>query len=314
MAGLLDLLGFCARHGRLILIAGLVGGMALPDLAHAMRPWLQEMVAGLLFLAALRIGPRQAFGSLAAFPRTLGLALVYQLVLPLAAYALFAAAGMQASGLAMSLMLMLSGSSISGSPNLAVLTGHDPAPALRLLVLGTAILPLTAFPVFALLPELGGALAVASASARLLAVILVASVVAFAIRAWLLRNPGPRVVAAIDGLSALAMAVVVVGLMSAVGPALRADPWGFVLWLGVACAANLGFQVAAFALLGRTALAGERVPLAIIAGNRNIALFLVALPPAVTDPLLLFIGCYQIPMYLTPVLLGWLYARPVTGK
>ena len=116
------------------------------------------------------------------------------------------------------------------------------------------------------------------------------------------------------GLSAIAMAVVVVGLMSAVGPALRTDPGGFALWLTVACAANLGFQVAAHALLGHTALAPERVPLAIIAGNRNIALFLVALPAAVTDPLLLFIGCYQIPMYLTPLLLGRFYARSVTRK
>jgi len=29
----------------------------------------------------------------------------------------------------------------------------------------------------------------------------------------------------------------------------------------------------------------------------------------VTDPLLLFIGCYQIPMYLTPILLGRFYRR-----
>ena len=55
---LLALLGLAARHGRIILVAGLAAGIALPDLALAMRPWLQEMVAGLLFFAALRIGPR----------------------------------------------------------------------------------------------------------------------------------------------------------------------------------------------------------------------------------------------------------------
>jgi hypothetical protein len=49
------------------------------------------------------------------------------------------------------------------------------------------------------------------------------------------------------------------------------------------------------------------VPYAIIAGNRNVALFLAALPAAQTEPLLLFIGCYQIPMYLTPLLFGRLY-------
>ena len=44
-----------------------------------------------------------------------------------------------------------------------------------------------------------------------------------------------------------------------------------------------------------------------IAGNRNIALYLVALPAATTDPLLIFIGCYQIPMYLTPIVMHRFY-------
>ena len=50
-------------------------------------------------------------------------------------------------------------------------------------------------------------------------------------------------------------------------------------------------------------------PLAIVAGNRNIALFLTALPSTITDPLLLFIGCYQVPMFLTPIMLNRLYRR-----
>ena len=50
------------------------------------------------------------------------------------------------------------------------------------------------------------------------------------------------------------------------------------------------------------------MPLGVSAGNRNIALFLAALPATVTDPLLLFIGCYQVPMYLTPIILRPVYA------
>ncbi len=305
---LLALLGLAARHGRIILVAGLAAGIALPDLALAMRPWLQEMVAGLLFFAALRIGPRQAFGTLSAFPRTLALALAYQLVLPLAAFALFAALGMQASALAMSLMLMLSASSISGSPNLTILLGRDPAPALRLLIVGTALLPLTVIPVFWALPELGTPSEVARAAGRLLGVIALAAGLAFAIRATVLREPAKRTLQALDGLSAIALAVVVVGLMSAVGPALTGAPADLLYWLAVVFAANFGLQVVAALVLRNTALAGQTTPLAVSAGNRNIALFLVALPASVTDPLLLFIGCYQIPMYLTPLLLRRFYA------
>ncbi|MFC3119033.1 hypothetical protein ACFOHS_15800 [Jhaorihella thermophila] len=74
-----------------------------------------------------------------------------------------------------------------------------------------------------------------------------------------------------------------------------------------AFALNFGFQIAAYSLLADRFPRAEAVAVSIIAGNRNIALFLVALPPQVTDPLLVFIGCYQIPMYLTPILLGRLY-------
>ena len=52
-----------------------------------------------------------------------------------------------------------------------------------------------------------------------------------------------------------------------------------------------------------------RISTAIYAGNRNIALFLIALPDAVAAPLLIFVGCYQVPMYLTPVLLSKLQSK-----
>ena len=55
----------------------------------------------------------------------------------------------------------------------------------------------------------------------------------------------------------------------------------------------------------------KTVPISIVAGNRNIALFLVALPAEITNPLLIFIGCYQVPMYLTPILMRRLYGQGV---
>ncbi|MBE0693203.1 MAG: hypothetical protein IH590_08860, partial [Aquamicrobium sp.] len=82
-------------------------------------------------------------------------------------------------------------------------------------------------------------------------------------------------------------------------------------------------RAAAFALnmpiqLAASALAARRQPSAapaigIVAGNRNAALFLSVLPAATIDELLLFIGCFQIPMYLTPFLLsGWF--RRLAGR
>jgi hypothetical protein len=307
MAGSGAVLGQAARQGRAILVVGLLAGILLPGLAATMKSWLAEMVAGLLFIAALRVGPRQAVGALGDLGGSVALCIVLQVAMPVAAilaFRLFGWHGLLATGL----ILMAAASPISGGPNLAILTGNDPAPALRQLVLGTALLPATVIPVFWLAPALGDPAEILASAVRLLVTIFAAAAAAFLLRATIFRDPRPESLEALDGLSAVLMAVLVVGLMSAVGPALGGDPVALALNLAAAFAANIGLQVAAFLILRRRNPAAA-APLAIVAGNRNIALFLTALPAAITDPLLLFIGCYQIPMFLTPIVLNRLYGR-----
>ena len=300
------LLALAARQGRLLLVLGLAAGILLPDLALALKPWIGEMIAALLFLAALRVGPRQALGASRDIGFSLGVALLLQAVFPAALALAFLGIGWSGT-LATALVLMAAAAPISGSPNLTIMTGHDPAPALRLLIVGTALLPLTVVPAFWLAPALDDTSQVFAAAGRLLVIILASAGLAFLLRGLVPRQPGPRALAAIDGASAIAMAVVVVGLMSAVGPAIFSDPATLALNLAIAFGANFAIQVVVATLIARSGRRGVAVPLAIVAGNRNVALFLAALPAAVTDPLLLFIGCYQIPMYLTPILLGRFY-------
>ena len=129
---------------------------------------------------------------------------------------------------------------------------------------------------------------------------------AFALRRWAWPAPSAEALRALDGLSAILLGVVVIGLMAALGPALRQTPWLVLGWTAVVFAANFGLQGAAFMLLRNKPGA---VPRSIIAGNRNVALYLIALPPELSAPLLIFIGCYQLPMFLTPILMAPLYRR-----
>lgn len=307
MGALRALLLATARHGRLVLIAGLVAGILLPGIAGMVRGVLPELVACMLGVAALRIGPTAARGSLADIHVSLRLVAAYQLLLPLVLAVVFLAFGLGGT-LATAMVLMAAAPSISGSPNLTIMTGHDPAPALRLMIAGVALLPLTVAPVFLLWPIFGSFGAIALASGKLLLLIGCSSAVAFVIRHRFFPQPGVETLGLIDGVSALLMAVLVIGLMSALGPAIIQTPGLVGLTLLAAFAINFSLQIAAFLLTGGRGHERSRVAWSIIAGNRNIALFLVALPAAITDPLLLFIGCYQIPMYLTPILMRPLYA------
>lgn len=298
-------LRLAARHGRALLVLGLIAGFALPGLAAALKPALPPMVAALVFISALRIGMRAALGNLRQARTSLGLVLTLQLGVPLALIGLLALTGWHGSAAGLALVLAMSAPSISGAPAFTVMLGHEPAPAMRLLILGTAILPLTILPIFWLTPALGGPAEVILTALRLTLVIAIAVAAAFALRRRFFPDPRPKTIQALDGLAALSLAIIVIGLMSAVGPTLRSDPTALLGWLALAFAVNIGMQIAARGF-------GAGVPVSVIAGNRNIALFLVALPAAVTDPVLTFIGCYQVPMYLTPILMQRFYGPAAT--
>ncbi|MBY6139348.1 hypothetical protein KUV26_07880 [Leisingera daeponensis] len=305
---MLRVLAYAARHGRAAMVLGLLAGLLLPGLASALQPWLPHLVAGLLFLNAYRIGLRKAAGGLADGIGTLKAVALLQVALPLAALALAAVLGVAQTPAAVALILMLSAPSVTGSPNITALMGHAPEPAFRLLITGTALMPLTVIPVFLLAPGLGDLGEVLRAAGRLIGAIGLTVTAAFLLRRLTLPEMHQDQARAIDGLTMIALAVIVVGLMAALGPALRTDPVLVLQWLGFALVANLGLQVMVFAVSRRRAGSGA-VPVSVVAGNRNFALFLIALPAATTEPLLIFLGCYQIPMYLTAILMEPLYRR-----
>ena len=300
-------LQLCARNGSLVLVLGLVTGVGFPTLANAMQPWLPVLVGLILFANAFRIGWKTTIGSFADIRETFVFVLILQLALPIAV-ALIVQILDLSNPLAIALIVMTAAASIGGSPNITQLTGHDPAPALRLLILGIALLPITAFIVFYFFYTLGDISTILSVSARLLVLIAVAAGFGFFLRQWFLPDMTDTQKKVSDGASIILMAVLVVGLMSALGPALANNPYSVLTTMIAVFAANFGFQIFAFYGMSATRFAKSRVAVSVIAGNRNMALFLAALPLSVTEPILLFIACYQIPMYLTPLLLKRFYS------
>lgn len=296
---------FLARHGRLLLIAGLVAGAVSPALALWFRPLIAPLIVGLLFLAVLRLGPEGLASGMRGLHRAALLAILLQTVLPLVAAGIFALFGILTHPLAIGIVLVLAAAPITGSPNITLMAGGDPAPALRQLVIGTALLPLTVVPIFMVMPAFGSPQAVMRASAELLGVIVVAGGVAVALHRLGIVRGSSRSYQAMDGLAALLMGLVVIGLMSAIGPALASDRPAFLAALAAALALNIPLQLIA-SRLAVNAAPDAAPAMGIVAGNRNAALFFSVLPETTIDQLLLFIGCFQIPMYLTPFLLsGW---------
>lgn len=303
-----------ARHAQWVLVAGLVAGIAFPAAAGVLRPYIPEMVALILFLSALRMELSALKLSKKQFGIDLAVVLGLQLATPFAVYAILTALPIPTVWRDV-LTVMYSGAAISGTPAFAMLMGLDGARAMRLLVIGTALMPVTTLPVLALLPNVAAETSLFEVSLRLLLLIAAAAAAAFTLRKPVLRLLGQDGPVLLNGLNALALAIFVLALMDAIQPVLLTDPIR-VLWvLAIACVANLSAQILyAFGATlraksqGTSPTAFQLTP-SIGAGNRNMALFLAALPASVTDPWLLFIGCYQVPMYLTPLLMRPLLQR-----
>jgi hypothetical protein len=303
------LLHFISHHSRACLMAGLGAGLLLPTLATAMAPGLPAMVAALLTITALRIGHGAARGAARDLRWGLGAVAILQLAVPLACFALLTLAGLAGTPAALASVLATSAPAISGSTNLALLLGLDAGRMMQIMVLGTAAFPLTVLPVLMLMPQIGALSDVMASAGIVLLVILAATAVGFFLRATLYPNPSPTQIKTLDGASVLAFCIIVIALMAPLNAAIRETPAQVALWALLAFTISYGLQAATLMALRRTALRHVAGPLAIGAGNRNIALFLVALPPETIAPLLIFIGCWQLPMYLTPILLPPLYKK-----
>lgn len=304
-----------ARHAQWVLIAGLVGGIAVPAAAGVLRPHIPLMVAVILFVSALRIEVSALRVTRQQALRDVAVVLALQLVTPLIVYVLLTALPVPELWRDI-LTVVYAGASISGAPAFAMLMGLDGARAMRLLIIGTTLMPVTSFPVFSLLPNVATETSLWLVSLKLLGLISIAGIAALLLRRPATAALGEQAPQILNGLNTLALAIFVLALMDAIQPVLLADPLR-VLWvLMISCVANLGAQILHATIItlrarskGKFPTASELTP-AIPSGNRNMALFLAALPVSVTAPWLLFIGCFQVPMYLTPLvmrpLLRWL--------
>ncbi len=302
-----------ARNGRAVLITGLAVGIAFPALARAMQPLIVPLIMVMLVIAAARIGPFEARLRPSAVPRALMVTVTLQTVLPLGGIAVLGLFGVLEAPWALGVVLALAGAPITGSPGLAILSRADPVPALRQVVLGTALLPVTVLPVFWLMPGLESPEAMLGAAARLLAIILVSGAIGFWLHHRFAALATPRGRAALDGAMALNMAVVVIALMAAVGPALWAGEAALWALLALVLVLNFASQLAVAGAAHGLGAGAAAPAMGIVAGNRNLAVFLGALPPDLVASVMLFVGVYQVPMYLTPFVMTGLYRRMVAA-
>lgn len=303
---------------------GLLAGVILPWAAKPFSQAIPLFIGLLLFLSVLRLlsvsrelngqsscskpGTTTTVFAQADYIALLLRVLLAQLLLPLGVYALGMYFGLPWQW-CLAFTLVAAAPPISGSPNLVQLLRGDDELTLRWLIVGTALLPLTCLPLMYLLFTFENSLLLLKPSLKLLALIGGAVLAAYGVATLFHKQQLALSSQALDGAGSITLALMVIGLMSALH---QPGHSGLIVVLTL-CAAfgiNAGLQLVGIAS-GRLMRHSKSRVIAsgVVLGNRNVALYLAALPASMTEPLLLFIACYQIPMYLTPLLGGLLYKR-----
>jgi BASS family bile acid:Na+ symporter len=306
-------LAFAGRHATAFMAVGVLLGIAIPPLAALARPLLVPTLLIPLALALVRLD----WSAAAAWRRRPGIVvalLVWILIVsPVAVW--LAARALAAFGfpapLSQALVLMAASSPIVSNVALALLLRLDAPLAVVVVLLGTALVPVT-LP-FAAEGLVGVSLEIPLVEFMARLGLLVGS--AFA-AAWLIRRLVPaRKLAAnrdlLDGLTVLNLLLFGLAIMDGV-TAYALDRPGYVaLAIVAAFAFNLLLQAAgylAFRRLGTT----RALTVALLTGNCNMGLVLVALEGRASFDVAVFFALAQIPMYTLPALMRPLYAR-LTG-
>ena len=312
------ILSLGAAYGRQTLLVGLVIGIALPELGAILSPFIAPMIVLLVYLSALRIPDQQFLDLKTNWRFILRAVLALQLAVPLMILPLMIVVSSSewrntAIPFLLAGFILMAAPSIAGAPSFMLMLGRRANHAFHLLIIGTLLVPLTCFLVFNLAAGGFGLEALNYAEITRTAFILFLTITGTSALAALTRRfiPVEAVTSAksghpLDGLGAILLALLVIALMTPVRSALLFEPLTLIAWLAFVFAINFGLQSLVWFYVRHKYPRDLAMSLAMIAGNRNIALFLLALPVETLHPLYLFIGCYQIPMYCTPFFLGFL--------
>lgn len=301
------LLEWSALHGAALLAGSIFAGLFIPPLAALFRDVITPVVFLLMVLVLLRVDPAQVIAYLRRPLLVAALLAWLLLATPLLVWALLTALGIHGP-LANGLVIVATGCAATSSPAFARMVGLDGEIAFVVAVLSILLIPITAPPLALGLLGIDLAISMTGLMLRLALVVLLPLVISIGIRRVVAPAKLNHWGRAVDGAVVLMVVFYGFGVMDGVLARMLVEP-GFIL-TGVAMAFGGMLAMNAVTALAFTAF-GQKLALSagLLAGNRNMALYLAVLP-ANTDPgILLFCVLCQFPLFLSPFLLKPLYER-----
>lgn len=307
-------LAWLGRQGTRALAASIFLGLAVPQLAAYVKPYLGATVFVLLLFSYLRTDP-SAFGRVIKAP---GLSIMAALWVMVAVPLLFGAAyvfsGLRETMPALYTIMILQAAiaPITSSAAFAALMGLDVALSLFALILCNALSPVTtvAFGYLFLGTSLISPLEL---GAKLFFFFAGAGAAAWAIRRIAGQNRIERQTETIDGLNVIAIFIFAIAAMDGVPRNVIADPLfalGLLALIVVLTLALIGLSALVFIRAGLD----QGLVIGLLAGFRNLGVVMAALGASLPELAWFYFALVQFPIYLFPALLKPLARRFQRGR
>ena len=302
-------LAWLGRQGTRALAVSIFLGLAVPQLSDFVKPYLGPTVFALLLFSYLRADP-SAFSRLLKAP---GLALIASLwvmvAIPLLFGTAYALSGIRETmpALYTIMILHIAIAPITSSAAFAALMGLDVAFSLMVLIISSAMTPVTTVTFSYLF--LGSSLfSPIELGVKLFVFFSASGAIAYGIQrvagqAWIERQKD-----SIDGLSVLGVFIFAIAAMGGVPRFVMADPL-FAIELFTFVVVLTGVLVGLSALVFARAGIDRGLALGLLAAFRNLGVVMAALGATLPDTAWFFFALVQFPIYLFPALLKPLAKR-----
>ncbi|MHA1527890.1 MAG: hypothetical protein ACTSVG_02635 [Alphaproteobacteria bacterium] len=314
LTGVLGGLTWLGLQARWVLAVGVVLATLLPGLSSFLRPFLPGLVALILCTSMVRLD-LGALARRACRPRRLAILAAWSAALlvatPAAVWAGALAAGLPKAHVA-ALVYTFAAPPISSAPALCLLLGLDAAFALELTMVASLAMPFIGPVVTRALLGEAVPLDAFDLALRVAAMIAAGVVAALVLRHLIGAVRIARHDRAFDGVATVVLVLFVIPLFDGFWGVVRGLPLFALGSFALVLAANWGAQVVVALAAARGSSPGIAGAAGLMWGNRNVSIYLAALPP---DPLFgLYVALYQLPMLFTPLVLGRLLGGRGAGR
>ncbi|MDO9412688.1 MAG: Na+-dependent transporter [Pseudolabrys sp.] len=296
-------LAWLGRQGTRALAVSIFLGLAVPQLAASVKPYLGETVFVLLLFSYLRTDPH-AFSRVIKTPKlAIAASLWVMVALPLLVGTVYYFSGVRDAMPALYTILILhcAIAPITSSAAFAAIMGLDVALSLFTLILCNVLAPVTSV-AFSYVFLGTSVISPLELGLKLLLFFGGAAAVAFAIRRFAGQRRIEQQKDIIDGLNVIAMFIFAVSAMDGVPRIAMADPLFALKLLGFIVALTLvliGASLLVFTRAGRD----RALVIGLLAGFRNLGVIMAALGSTLPEIAWFYFALAQFPIYILPSVL-----------